>query len=232
MNQNIQMIDEVSILLGELIENIVFIGGAITSILITDPAISDVRPTKDVDVVVEVSSYTEYTQLEELLRKKGFNQRIGSQDPICRWIIGNTIVDFMPTDTKILGFSNIWYKEVMKNYNLLEMPSKKIIKVVSPPFFIGTKIEAFRWRGKNDFIMSHDIEDIITVIDGREELPTEIKNAPIKLRQYIRGYFSDFENSYQFKDAIAGYLQTDSYSQNRFLLILDRIREIIGSQET
>jgi hypothetical protein len=104
------------------------------------------------------------------LRNKGFKQRIKSHDPLCRWIIGNTIVDFMPTDTKILGFSNLWYSDAIQNYTLQKMPCGKTIKIVTPPYFIGTKIEAFLGRGNNDFIMSHDIEDIITIIDGREEL--------------------------------------------------------------
>ena len=118
MNKNIEMIDEVSILLDELTEKVVFVGGAVTSLLITGFARSDIRPTKDVDVIVEVTSYIEYSKLEENLSNKGFKQRINSQDPLCRWIIGNTIVDFMPTDTKILGFSNLWYNDAIQNYTL------------------------------------------------------------------------------------------------------------------
>ena len=226
MNHNIEMIDEVSILLDDLTEDIVFVGGAITTFLITDPILSDFRPTKDVDVVVEVSSYFEYTQLEKFLREKGFSQRIGSKDPICRWMIGSTVVDFMPTDTKILGFSNRWYKDVIDNYFFAEVPCGKSIKIVNPPYFIGTKIEAFLWRGKNDFIMSHDIEDIITVIDGRKELPEEIRNAPVELRQYIQNYLLSYEENYQFRDAISGYLPSDPDSQERFPIILKRIQEI------
>ena len=226
MNQNIEMIDEVSILLKELTEKVVFVGGAITSLLITDPAISDVRPTKDVDVIVEVTSYTEYSKLEETLRNKGFKQKISSKDPLCRWIIGTIIVDFMPTDTKILGFSNLWYGDAIKNYTLKEMPSGKTIKIVTPPYFIGTKIEAFLGRGENDFIMSHDIEDIILVIDGREEISNEIRKTDPNLRKYIQKRLSKFKEYPQFRDAIAGYLPTDINSQQRFQVIIDRINNI------
>lgn len=230
MNQNIEMIDEVSILLNELTEKVVFVGGAITSLLITDPALSDIRPTNDVDVIVEVTSYTEYSKLEETLRIKGFKQRITSQDPLCRWIIGNTIVDFMPTDTKILGFSNLWYNDAIKNYTLKKMPSGKTIKIVTPPYFIGTKIEAFLGRGKNDYIMSHDIEDIISVIDGREELSNEIKVSSPNLKKYIQHHLSEFKKNHHFRDAIAGYLPTDFNSQNRFSVIIKRIQEICDNQ--
>mgnify|MGYP006298455051 CR=1 FL=1 len=226
MNKNIEMIDEVSILLDELTEKVVFVGGAVTSLLITDPALSDIRPTKDVDVIVEVTSYIEYSKLEEDLRNKGFKQRIKSNDPLCRWIIGNTIVDFMPTDTKILGFSNLWYSDAIQNYTLQKMPGGRTIKIVTPPYFIGTKIEAFLGRGNNDFIMSHDIEDIITIIDGREELSNEIKISPFNLKQYIQNHLSEFKKNHQFRDAIAGYLPTDLNSQKRFSVIINRIEHI------
>jgi hypothetical protein len=160
------------------------------------------------------------------LRNKGFKQRIKSHDPLCRWIIGNTIVDFMPTDTKILGFSNLWYSDAIQNYTLQKMPAGKTIKIVTPPYFIGTKIEAFLGRGNNDFIMSHDIEDIITIIDGREELSNEIKISPFNLKQYIQNHLSDFKKNHQFRDAIAGYLPTDLNSQSRFSVIIDRIENI------
>lgn len=182
MNPNILMLDEVSMLLDELTEQLVFVGGATTVLFITDPAVTNIRPTKDVDVIVEVASYTKYARLEALLREKGFNQRIRSDEPICRWNVGAVIVDFMPTDTKILGFSNRWYPEVINNYTLQVMPSGKSIKVVTPPYFLGTKIDAYLGRGGGDFIMSHDIEDIVTVIDGRPELPREVRDAPKKLK--------------------------------------------------
>jgi hypothetical protein len=112
------MIDEVSESLGEMTEKVVFLGGAVTSLLVTDTALSDIRPTKDVDV--------------------------------------------------------------------------------------------------------------ITVVDGREELPAEIRRTHIKLRKYIQKYLATFEKNYQFRDAIAGYLPTDPESQKRFSVIIDRIQTIIA----
>ena len=106
------------------------------------------------------------------------------------------------------------------------MPGGRTIKIVTPPYFIGTKIEAFLGRGNNDFIMSHDIEDIITIIDGREELSNEIKISPFNLKQYIQNHLSEFKKNHQFRDAIAGYLPTDLNSQNRFSVIINRIENI------
>ena len=49
--------------LGDLRDEVVFLGGATVGLLITDPATTTVRPTKDVDVIVEVGSYSKYATL-------------------------------------------------------------------------------------------------------------------------------------------------------------------------
>ncbi len=112
------------------------------------------------------------------------------------------------------------------------MPSGKSIKVVTPPYFVGTKIDAYLGRGGSDFIMSHDIEDIVTVLDGRPELPKEIRDAPKKLRQFIQHHLSEFVQSDEFRDAVTGYLPTDQISQSRFPILMSKIREICESRET
>ena len=71
--------------LGSLRERVVFLGGAATSLLITDPALPHIRTTLDVDVIVEVLSRMDYYRLEESLRKLGFIQSIDSDHPVCRW---------------------------------------------------------------------------------------------------------------------------------------------------
>ena len=55
-NQNVERIVTVSRQLGELLQKVVFAGGSATGLLITDPAFPDVRPTIDLDVIVEQKS--------------------------------------------------------------------------------------------------------------------------------------------------------------------------------
>jgi len=50
------------------------------------------------------------------------------------------------------------------------------IRIASAPHFLATKVEAFLGRGNNDFMGSADMEDIITIIDGRTEIIQEIKD--------------------------------------------------------
>jgi len=103
---NVENLATAARLLGELADEVVFVGGAATGLLLTDPAAPDVRPTLDVDVVVEVASRTAYYRFEERLREHGFLEA-PEEEVICRWKHreGKIILDVMPTDEGILGFS-------------------------------------------------------------------------------------------------------------------------------
>src|ERR1700676_3354505 len=85
--------------------------------------------------------------------------------PLCRWVHQHTILDVMPLDEKILGFSNRWYKAAMKSSTTKRISPDLEIRMVTGPFFIATKLEAFRGRGKGDFLGSRDLEDLVSVVD-------------------------------------------------------------------
>jgi hypothetical protein len=110
----LEMVKVVARGLESLNERVVFLGGAATSLLITDPALPHIRTTFDVDVIMEVLSGMDYYRLEDSLRERGFTQSIDSEHPVCRWTFHEVIVDIMPTDEKILGFSNRWYSQAIQ----------------------------------------------------------------------------------------------------------------------
>ena len=85
-------------LLAPVLDELVFVGGATTGLFITDPAAAGIRPTKDVDVIVDVTSYAKYTALAERLRALGLGEDATPGAPLCRWQCGQLIVDVMPTD--------------------------------------------------------------------------------------------------------------------------------------
>ncbi len=181
---NIEMLELIVNALGKVSEELVFVGGCATGLLITDVARPPVRATKDVDVIASVTSITKYYDLEKRLKEVGFSQSV-TDEPICRWRSGQLILDVMPTDEKILGFSNRWYSEAVGTAINYRLPSTKEIRVITSPYFIGTKIEAFHGRGKGDFRASHDIEDILSIVDGRPELTYEVKQSTQELRYYV-----------------------------------------------
>jgi hypothetical protein len=160
------------------------------------------------------------------LRQAGCQQILDDDPPIiCRWRINSVVVDVMPCDESILGFSNKWYKAAVKNYHLIKFEDVEI-KVVTAPYFLATKIEAFRGRGKNDFMASHDIEDIITVLDGRSEVVAEIKATEASLHIYLAQNFNAWLQNRDFINALPGLLAPDASSQARLPIIMSRLTEI------
>lgn len=57
---NIAMLELAARGLGPLTDDVVFLGGCATGLLITDPAVPPTRETKDVDVIVEISTRQDY----------------------------------------------------------------------------------------------------------------------------------------------------------------------------
>lgn len=87
---NTEILQTVANGLGDLIDEVVFVGGAVAELYADDPASSDIRPTHDVDCTIELSSYREYTELEDELKTKGFANDTSQDAPVCRWIFQGT----------------------------------------------------------------------------------------------------------------------------------------------
>ena len=207
-----------------LLDRIVLAGGCATGLLITDPGAAPVRATLDVDAIVEIGSYSDWKLLEEQLRQLGFRQPPGDV-PICRWIHGDLLLDLMPTDAAILGFSNRWYRPAMEDPQSTTLGNHQI-RLIRAPYFLATKLEAFRGRGKNDFRASHDLEDIVSLLDGRPEIVEEVRQASGDLRLYLAHEFTALIADRDFLEALPGHLLPDAASQQRVYLVMDRMRQI------
>lgn len=224
---NIAMIKRVASRLGHLRERVVFLGGAATALLITDSAAPDVRPTMDVDVIVEIASKGDYYRLTESLRSAGFTEDISEGAPICRWLIDGIAVDVMPTDEEVLGFSNRWYRQALQHATGRLISDDMAILLVTGPYFLSTKIDAFHNRGVDDFVLSHDMEDIITLLDGRPEIVDEVKTAPEEVKAFLSQKFERFLQDRSFLDALPGHLPPDIASQQRLPILMERMRGIV-----
>lgn len=222
-NTNIAMIKFVAQKLDTLVEQVVFLGGATIGLLLTDPATPDVRETMDVDIIIEVINMADYYSFSSKMRNLGFRE---SQDVICRWKIGDIIVDCMPTSKDILGFTNNWYKEAIKNADSFKLNDDLTINVISPPYFLATKLEAFKGRGNENWMGSHDLEDIISLLDGRSEIVSEVLNgSSSKLIKYIKSEFTKILRNYDFIESIAGHLGSypSAMQYQRRDIVLERI---------
>lgn len=219
---NLHLLEAAVTLLKPLLDDLVFVGGCATGLLITDPAAVGIRPTQDVDAITEVGSYAEYAKLADRLREVGLTEDHREGAPICRWKRGDLIIDVMPTDERILGFSNRWYVPALESAQPTDVAGVSA-RVVTAVHFLAMKLEAFHGRGKDDVMGSHDLEDLITVIDGRAEIVEELRAAAPQVRSFVASEFQQLLRRRDFIDALPGFLLPDSASQGRSGLLLDRL---------
>ncbi len=222
---NIDMLQIVAIGLEEIKNDLVFVGGAVAELYASDPASSDIRPTTDIDCLIELYSRTDYSRLEERLRAKGFVNDTSIGAPICRWIYKNIKVDVMPTDEKILGFSNRWYLEGIENKIGKALPNGTEIFIFPPQYFLGTKFEAHKNRGGNDLRQSHDFEDLVYILDNCKDLLNDITKSNDGIREYLKNECQNLLKNIAVTEGIESALPYGS-GDERANIIEDLIQNI------
>lgn len=224
---NVAILEVVADRLGSALrKQLVFVGGAVAGLLVTDAGLPAIRPTGDVDLIAQVLARSEYVVLEKLLRAQGFENDLRPGAPICRWVVDAVTVDVMPTLEDVLGFSNRWYPLAVDTAEEVELPSGLRIRVVTAPAFIATKLEAFAGRGGGDYLFSHDLGDVISIIDGRASLLAECREAPSDLRHYLAATMRQLLARRAFIDALPGHLPGDMASQERLPDVESALAEI------
>lgn len=172
--------------LGELRDEMVFVGGAVAELYADNPAASEIRPTIDVDCVIEISSRLQFARMEENLRVRGFTNDTSKGAPICRWIYKDIKVDVMPTDSKVLGFTNRWYEEGIEIKISKTLPNGTEVFVFPPEYYLAAKFEAHNSRGGNDLRQSHDFEDIIYILDNCPDILENISGSNPNVKMYLK----------------------------------------------
>ncbi|MGR9074458.1 MAG: hypothetical protein ACU833_15460, partial [Gammaproteobacteria bacterium] len=81
-------------------------------------------------------------------------------------------------------------------------------------------------RGGGDYQTSHDIEDIIAVVDGRPELIDEIRQSDPELSRELSNRFKALLEVGRFVDAIAGHMPPDEISQIRVSIVIKILNEL------
>ena len=222
---NLPDLRHVAMALGDLCGQVVFVGGAVAGLLVTDPLADTVRATRDVDAVVNATRAT-FHRIEAQVAARGF-VRDASSDVICRWIHRDTgvLFDLMPVQPEVLGFTNRWYAYAVETATPLDLGDGVTIRLVSAVAFVATKLEAFASRGGGDYLSSHDLEDVLNIVDGRAELADELAAAPAPLREALARNFTRWLDDAAFANALPGLLA----EPERAGLVLDRLRTLVAS---
>lgn len=222
---SIRMLEVVANGLRALVRDVVFVGGAVVGLYIDDSAAPETRPTEDIDCVIEITSRKAFNDLEKKLRELGFTHDTGQGVPICRWKYRDMSVDIMPTDPEILGFSNRWYSDGIHGAVTFSLPSGMTVRILTAPYFIASKLDAYRSRAGNDLRFSEDLEDIARVLDGRSAIEGELASAPPEVRRFIGEQFSGLLAMSGFEEAMHGFI-TGPTSPGRVLRVMGIMSKI------
>lgn len=209
--------------LASIPESFLFVGASVLGLLAEEEGSPTPRPTEDVDLVALVTDYVQLATLGERLRARGFTEDSESR-VICRWRYQGWIVDVMPPDPDVLGFSNELYPSAMAHPALAEVDGVSL-RHIDAPHFVGTKLLAFEGRGNGDLWLSHDLEDLIAIVNSRPEIAREVGTAPDECRRVILSRLARLRESPDFNDAVDGHLANDD--PGRAEIVLSRIDAIL-----
>ena len=224
-HHNLLRIVTVARALAELNKDVVFVGGAVVSLYSQKPHLIDLRVTDDIDVIIEIANRGKYILLQERLRTLGFTEDAES-NIICRWKVQGIIVDIMPNDADILGFSNPWYDEGYRN-RIKTSAIDQEIQIFTAPYFIASKLVALNSRLDGDRLFdwrwSRDFEDIMKII-SEVDLFDESTCMSKELRVFIKSAFDSFRKDLNFlEEAISANLRPPFYTDRDIELIIDKI---------
>lgn len=228
-SRNIIRIKAVHNAVRDLEEQVVFVGGAVVS-LYAERAWDEVRETDDVDIVVEIYTHFQFSKLEEKLRKLGFENDMASKF-VGRYKLPGIIVDVMGLDESILGFTNRWYKEAFANSIEHIIDYLTTVRIFTAPYFLATKLEAFKSRGKNgsgeyDGRLSDDFHDIVFLLVYRSSIWTEISSLPNgNLRDFLLSEFSELLQNPYLEEWIDAH--TPYHSPVSFQIVLPGLKKLI-----
>lgn len=213
--------------LGPLRDELVLLGGASIPLWITDSAARPARLSKDVDVIVEVATYGAYQRFAERLRERGFVENAESK-VICRFVYREEttelVLDVMPTLESVLGFGGGWARQAFSTAEWITLPSGLEMRAATPPYLLATKIEAFRGRGKGDFLASHDFEDVVVLVDGRNELLSELERAEPELQRFVAEAIGRMRRDPLFRGGLEGAI--GPFDRERVPIVDERLASI------
>lgn len=222
----IERIVAVARALDGLPEPFLFVGASVLGLLASQSEAPMPRPTEDVDLVALVADYVSLAALHERLRQRGFSEDSESR-VICRWRYRGWIVDVMPPDPDILGFSNELYPSALAHAATVELDGVAV-RHIDAPHFVGTKLLAFEGRGGGDLWSSHDLEDLVAVVNSRPEIVPEIAATPPECRSVVVPRLSALRRDRDFEDALDGHLANDA--PGRVAVVLARIDAILSAR--
>jgi hypothetical protein len=224
MSPYLEEIKTIALALGELKNKVVFIGGSVVGLYVDTQGAEEPRPTKDIDLTLQLLHYGDWALLEEQLATLNF-MHSPDENILCRYFYKGIMVDIMPSNENILGFSNIWYHEGIDEAIEYQIEPLLFIRIFPCSYFLASKIEAYKGRG-NDLRWSQDFEDIIYIFNNREQVVKDILNSKPHLLEYFQKEFLNLIKHPSFEEALNIHLYKQG-DEERIEFVKDKIRQIL-----
>lgn len=218
---------KIALALGDLNEKVVYVGGAVVSLYIDDAAADDVRPTKDIDISLEIASLGELETLRKTLIEKGFTQS-SEDDVMCRFRYDDIKVDVMATEEIGWAPGSPWFAQGFKHYQIIELDGIEI-RLLPLSYFLATKFSAFYDRGGKDPRTSHDFEDIVYLLNHTSNIKELILESDKKVKQFLKEACENILGDSVIQEAIIGNLfyEDQTLRYKRIIKLLEEISNAI-----
>ncbi|MCC5932694.1 MAG: hypothetical protein JJU35_00525 [Balneolales bacterium] len=188
-----------------------------------DPAADEIRPTQDIDITLNILSLSHWEKVQERLRALRFHP-----DPfghaICSYKYKDIPVDIIATEDGPLGPANRWYKTGFENLWTAKAKDQHIT-ILSAPCYLATKFEAFNNRG-SDYRTSHDIEDIICVLDNRLGIVEEIEKDDHRIAAFIREQLQHIASKGMMQEVLIAHIHPLMLAE-RLPVLEEKINQIL-----
>lgn len=223
---NIDVIKKVAHALGDLNNRVVYVGGAVVSLYIDDPAADDVRPTDDIDISLEITSQGELENLRQELARKNFIQ--SAEDTVmCRFRYEGIPVDVMATEEIGWAPANRWFRPGFEHLQTLELEPGLEVRILPIAYFLASKFEAYNDRGASDPRTSKDFEDVVYVLDNHTDMVNEIIMAPGEVKAFLIERFNELLSD-EMEEAVLSHLNPLTQAE-RFELLNNKLKAIVAS---
>ena len=190
-----------------MLEELVFAGGCATAALFSEPGYMRASPPQWLDVIANTVGDLGYTALTIKLKELGMREdtMIGRG----RWKMGALTVCFWNVDPVFSPFASRFIRDAFAMPRRYPLSPDFKVKLANPVFFLALKLEAFLGRGQSNFQNSDDLNDLVSLIAARPELPFDMKLAAPAVRTYIQRSLAELKPKHEFSEAVKRLLGED-----------------------
>lgn len=228
MSQNLDHLERVAVALEQIGVRHAFVGGATIELFLDALAAAQARVTDDVDCIVDTHDRGAHQALEKRLRRAGFVHAAEPGAPICRWRLEGIVVDVMPVDEAVLGFSNPFYRSALDAAEPTLLPSGRAIPCLTLGYTIATKVVAFEDRGRTDPWASKDLEDLVAIFDGGAGPVDAVRALPDPERARACRWACDVIAHPAAAEWVEGHLSRGPGFAGRVARVLERLADVAG----